>query len=103
MKPPWWFRQLGYGWHRARHGWAAPDWWELNIYLATILSEMLAEMAKKGRGYPGAGFPGDPSPERWNELGRAAEADFRRASEDDDYIPATGLRFLKTYWLYLWD
>lgn len=38
--------------HRSRHGWAPRDTWSLDNYLASIISESVAELAKNKIGHP---------------------------------------------------
>jgi len=37
---------------RGRRGWAHQDTWNMDIYLARIIAEMLAYLAETGTGYP---------------------------------------------------
>ena len=40
-------------WHRARHGWADRDTWELDVHLARVMGGSLAHLAECSNGSPG--------------------------------------------------
>lgn len=53
-------REIGWFFSRAKRGWATCDWWNLDGYLARLLSGALREFAAKGMSHPP-----DLSPEEW--------------------------------------
>jgi hypothetical protein len=55
MKPlgriKWWIRREKFKWQRARWGFSAYDTWDMDHYLAELISEMLLYKAKFGMSY----------------------------------------------------
>ena len=56
MKPlervKWWIRREKFKWQRARWGFSAYDTWDMDHYLAELISEMLLYKAKFGFSHP---------------------------------------------------
>lgn len=56
MKPleriKWWIRREKFKWQRARWGFSAYDTWDMDHYLAELISEMLLYKAKFGMSHP---------------------------------------------------
>lgn len=64
---------------RGKRGWAASDTWEMNYYLARVLSEMLDYKAEHDMSYPST-----HTPESWAEDLRAAATWFHRYAYMDE-------------------
>ena len=66
MKPleriKWWIRREKFKWQRARWGFSSYDVWDMDHYLAELISEMLLYKAKFGMSHPW-----DMSPEDWQQ------------------------------------
>lgn len=50
---------------RMRRGWGDTDTWNMDVYLARVIGEQLAYLAKNSHGYPGT--EEFPTPESWAE------------------------------------
>ena len=49
--PPW--RRGQWSWQRMRRGWSDRDTWNLDSYLAHVISGSVTHLRDQGRGYPG--------------------------------------------------
>ena len=58
----WWIRRAKYARQRARLGFSAYDTWDMDHYLAELISEMLLYKAKFGMSHPW-----DMTPEDWQQ------------------------------------
>jgi len=75
------FRNLRFAWQRATQGYCDYELWNMNDYLATLLADMLDDLAANGMGYPGI-EPYD-TPEKWED-DLKNQAFLLRAALDED-------------------
>lgn len=124
------FRNIKYAFQRAARGFADPDWWDLDTFVATILRDGCREMAKHHHGYPANICDGDKeeSCKKWEEtlkeiashFGAYIEKDLLEVPDDaedaEDYLEVlkeayrkgeeeylAGLHMLKEWHGHLWD
>lgn len=62
VRPRPWHR-LRWRWQRSRRGWADPDTWSLDGYLARLIGESIEHLRRYGHG-----FPNGMTSEEWDEL-----------------------------------
>lgn len=64
------FRNIKYAFQRATRGFADPDWWEFDTFVATILRDGCRELATKHYGCPSGigGRNAEESSKRWEDI-----------------------------------
>ena len=110
------FRWLKWSWQRAFNGYAQCDVWETFMYL-TIIIPLLIKGLKETR----TGYPGNMTPEEWDDIlgkiingftaaDRIMEYDYKgnyneqeAARQTDQVAFENGMKLLTKHWFNLWD
>jgi len=114
--PPAW-RRLQWNWQRMRRGWSDRDTWNLDAYLARVISASVTHLRDHGHGYPGE--EQGASEQQWHDILTQIAGPLARHTDRliDSETPAQqherqhrelreqqdALRLLATWFHHMWD
>lgn len=59
------FRQFKWAYQRVTRGYSDPDWYDADVYISRLFTQILRKLADEGMGYPGT--EEFPTPESWKD------------------------------------